>query len=195
MRCKNCGERLNGNPDACPSCGAPAERLSSVTKLVLCLVFVVLIFLTLFLYTGFSKNRGLVTSTPEPVHVYVIASPSPSPAPDPDAALQPGAAEVPENADTDALETWILDGFQRNFTEEELSSLSAAELLLIRSGLYAVSGFACPQNAALQDFFSSFPWYSPNSPDENTVKGRFNSFQKYNTELTGTVAKTKLSIR
>ncbi len=75
------------------------------------------------------------------------------------------------------LEFWIIAGSGRCYTREELERASEFELSVLRNGMYAVSGKIFTLNHQIEDYFSQFKWYLPDTEDDEIVRSRMNSCQ------------------
>ncbi len=75
------------------------------------------------------------------------------------------------------LEFRIIAGSGRCYTREELERASEFELSVLRNGMYAVSGKIFTLNHQIEDYFSQFKWYLPDTEDDEIVRSRMNSCQ------------------
>ena len=82
-----------------------------------------------------------------------------------------------EEASAENLEFWIIAGSGRCYTREELERASEFELSVLRNGMYAVSGKIFTLNHQIEDYFSQFQWYLPDTEDDEIVRSRMNDYQ------------------
>lgn len=81
------------------------------------------------------------------------------------------------------LEKLVLEGNQRYYTEDDLADKSDYELSILRNGMFALSGKQFVKNQEVKKFFEACDWYSPDTTDDDVVRGRFNDYQIQNLEL------------
>ena len=81
------------------------------------------------------------------------------------------------------LEFWVIAGASRYYTREELEQASEFELSVLRNGMYAISGKIFTANHQIQDYFSQFEWYHPDTEDDEIVRSRMNDCQIQNITL------------
>ena len=88
--------------------------------------------------------------------------------------------------------TYLLDDQEiGDYTEDELRDKTAAELSILRNGMYALSGLEFKKNTTLREFFGRCDWYAPNTTNAETVYARFNEFQKGNVAAIVAVEKSE----
>lgn len=172
MTCRKCGAPIGKKSAVCAYCGEPVPD-STTAKLVICVLLVAMI---LFLLIWYSGQKPAVSPEPE---VFSTVVPETTAPPDPPlkSLADPGKIPVSSTLTPKETEDYILRAFSSGLSEADLSSLSEPDLLLLRTGLYAISGLEFQDASDLAVFFGSFSWYSPNSDDSELVRSRFNSSQ------------------
>ncbi len=122
-------------------------------------------------------------------------TPTAKPTATPRATKRPAAASpTPTPMDDVAhafLDALIVEGLGRYYTEDELRDKTAAELSILRNGMYALSGLEFKKNTTLREFFGRCDWYAPNTTNAETVYARFNEFQKGNVAAIVAVEKSE----
>ena len=89
------------------------------------------------------------------------------------------------------LEILVLDGEKRIYTDEELTNCSDYELMILRNGMYALSGRRFVKNQEVIAFFTACDWYVPDVEDDDIVYNRMNDFQKENLDRIRQVEKNR----
>lgn len=70
-----------------------------------------------------------------------------------------------------------------NLTTSDLAGMSEWELTLGLNELYARHGYSFPKSTPIRNYFSSMPWYSPETADAGAVENEFNSHERKNRDL------------
>ena len=173
MICKKCGSPIDKTSSVCTFCGEPVPDHTTF-KLLACVVLVGLILFLLVWYSGFTpsaSNSEEVLPSAAPAFTDV-----PSSRPEPELP-DPRGSEFLSGLSAKKAEEYILRGFSSGLTETDLASLSRDDLLLLRCGMYAISGLTFREGSSPASFFGSFSWYSPNTDDPDLVRQRFNLSQ------------------
>jgi hypothetical protein len=122
-----------------------------------------------------------VTASPE-----VTISPSATPKPTATPRATPTAAP-----DAAALEALVLEGRERKYTRDELKNMSEYQLMILRNGMFALSGKRFSRNQKVIDFFSACDWYEPKYSADADVTAKMNDYQKANLNLIIEIEKDK----
>lgn len=135
------------------------------------------------------------TPTPEPTAtpsatptVTPLETPSPSATPSPTATPSATPASTTEAAWLEAL---VLEGRDRKYTKNELKDMSEYQLMILRNGMFALSGKRFSRNQKVIDFFSACDWYEPKYSADADVQAKMNDNQKANLNLIIEVEKDK----
>lgn len=117
-----------------------------------------------------------------------LATPSPSLTPSPTATPSATPASTKE---ADWLEALVLEGRERNYTRSELKNMSEYQLMILRNGMFALSGKRFSRNQKVIDFFSACDWYEPKYSEDADAQAKMNDYQKSNLNLIIEVEKDK----
>ncbi len=119
------------------------------------------------------------TASPTPVSTPVMTlTPTPTLTP----TLTPTPAETASD-EAAWLEAMILEGDDRYYDRDELTGMTKYQLMIMRNGMFALSGKRFSRNQQVIDFFNACDWYTPLYDSDSEVRDHMNAYQKSNLSL------------
>ena len=197
--CTSCGAPLEDGTRFCTSCGAPVGQTRPAPRAGGAMIVgpligalagaAVAVAICAFVLPGFLGARSGAVAEEVAPQAEVAAEPTQQAAPE-QPAETPQAAETapapepaPEPEPAPSMGTYVLpDSATRDYSREELESLSNWELYLARNELYARHGRQF-RNQDLRDWFGAQPWYAGTIAPDDFDEGILNAHEVHNRDL------------
>ena len=220
MYCRHCGKEIKDDSKICPECGEKIDQIPHPSVLesdagesrktdkkyqnekklgiVLVVIWIVFIIGTVVFAVVDRNISDENEKTIEETETTEESTEEASASTEESATKETTVAEETKESESSSqaqevsfLESLILDGEKRIYTDEELINRSDYELMILRNGMYALSGKIFTKNQEVIDFFKNCTWYMPDEEDEDIVYDRMNDYQKGNLDKIIQVEKTR----